>query len=150
MTVLSRLNNLPPGYFTDILGVEFTEWSDGLVRGRLDLKRHLLNPLDIVHGGVLCAVLDMGCGICGLYCPVPGRVRMSVTVSLTTNFVGQAGGGSLWLEGRQISGSGSLYTSNSTLCDESGKLVAHATGTFKWIKGSQVPEGVPAEEGWGS
>ncbi|MGE4612396.1 MAG: PaaI family thioesterase [Paracoccaceae bacterium] len=145
---LDQLNALRDSCFPKVLGLDFTEWSEGFVRARLDLQPHLLNSIGIVHGGVICSALDMGASIAGLYCDVPDNMRWCVTVSLTTNFVGQAKGGSLWLEGHQQSGGRSLYTANAMLSDADGTLIAHATGTFKWSKGSNLLAGVPAQKGW--
>lgn len=122
--------------FNKIIGMKLVEWSAGYAKAKIDIEPQHLNPLDRIHGGVLCSVLDMGCGFAGNYCGEEGVLRSMVTVSLTTNFVGRNNGGTLWIEGHQMSESRTLFSSNATIKDEDGTLIAHATGTFKWIKGS--------------
>ena len=147
MNDIDVINHLFSGGFNGVLGMKVTEWSLGYVKARMEVGEVHLSPLGRVHGGVYCSILDMACGLCGNYCTVDGNMRSMVTVSLTTSFVGKPIGKILWIEGQQISGGRSIFTSNATIKDEEGNLVAHATGTFKWGKGSHLPEGVPIKEG---
>lgn len=147
MTNLDYLNGMFDSGFNEVLGMRLVEWSDGYAKARLDVGQQHLNPLNRMHGGVLCSILDMVCGFAGNYCGDEGILRSMVTVSLTTNFVGKANGGILWIEGNQMSAGRSIFTSNATVKDEEGTLIAHATGTFKWVKGSYSLSDIMALKG---
>lgn len=148
MTELEQINYAFGGGFSKLVGIDIVEWSLEYAKARIELTERHMNPIGILHGGVIASALDMICGLSGNYCTVKGNVRSMVTVSLTTNFVGSTTGKVIWLEGHQISGGRSLYTANGTIRNEDGSLVATATGTFKWAKGCHVAEGVPAPDGW--
>lgn len=150
MNDLETINRAFGSGFSKLVGIDIVEWSLEYAKARIELTERHMNPVNILHGGVIAAALDMICGLSGNFCTIEGNARSMLTVSLTTNFVGRATGKLIWLEGHQISGGRSLYTANGTIKNEDGSLVATATGTFKWTKGCHLPEGVPAPDEWGN
>lgn len=150
MTKLDEINFAFGDGFSALVGIDIVEWSLEYAKARIELTERHLNPLGILHGGVIASALDMICGLAGNYCSIDGNIRTMVTASLTTNFVGRATGETIWLGARQISGGRSLYTSDGTIRNQDGSLIATATGTFKWGKGSHLPEGILAPKEWRS
>ncbi|PCI85280.1 MAG: aromatic compounds catabolism protein [Hyphomicrobiales bacterium] len=148
MNELEQINYAFGDGFSKLVGIDIVEWSLEYAKARIELTERHLNPVGILHGGVIASGLDMICGLAGNYCTVKGNIRTMLTVSLTTNFVGRATSKVIWLEAHQISGGRSLYTSNGTIKNDNGDLIATATGTFKWGKGSHLPEGVPTPAEW--
>ncbi|MGL1921511.1 MAG: PaaI family thioesterase [Hyphomicrobiales bacterium] len=150
MNKLDEINHVFSDGFSALVGIDITEWSLEYAKARIELTERHLNPIGILHGGVIASALDMICGLCGNYCHVDGNIRTMVTVSLTTNFIGRTTGKVIWLEGHQVSGGRSLFTSSGTIKNEDGSIVATATGTYKWGKGSHSPDGVPLVADWRS
>lgn len=46
------------GRFVGLLGLEVRYDDDGIVRGRLPIRRELTQPYGIVHGGVYCTIIE--------------------------------------------------------------------------------------------
>lgn len=128
----------------ELLGYSFTEWQEGRVVGELLLGPQHLNRAGILHGGVLCTMIDAACGAAGLYSPDPARRRTSVTLSLNTIFTGQARGGLVRVTAWQRTGGRQIYTSAAEVRSEEGELLAHGHGTFRWLRGSDSPKGIPS------
>ena len=132
--------------FTDWLGIRLEHWEDGYVRVRLDTGRDHQNRSGVVHGGILTTLLDHVGSFSGLYCPTPNRARFCVTLSLTSNFVGQTKSGSLVAVGRRTAGGRNIYFAQSEVSDASGTLLATGTSVHRYRKGSDDPQGVPVGE----
>jgi acyl-coenzyme A thioesterase 13 len=102
------------GPFQELVGYE-TFVDAGLPHLRLPVRRELLNPHGVLHGGVSLTLLDAIGGRVLVDRPIPGtgqRILSSVTVTLTTDFL---------LGVRD----GVLYATGSP--DHIGKTVAHVS-----------------------
>ena len=130
--------------FGKLVGYRLVEWRDGYAELVLDLDDRHMNRSGLVHGGVHATLLDVVCGYAGVYTAVEGNVRASVTVSLTINYKGRASGGRLRAIGRHAGGGRSMFFASGEVQDETGAVVASAEGIFKYRKGSEDPNGVPA------
>ena len=96
----------------------------------------------MLHGGVLATLVDTACGFAATWCPVPGRVRRVVTLSLSTNFTGQVRHGLIRSVARRVSGGSRIVFCHADVFDHSGKLLGTGQGTFRYRTGSEHPEGV--------
>lgn len=134
-----------PADFRAMLGHEIVEWDPDRAVLRLVLAPRHLNPAGVVHGGVYAALIDSALGMSGIHCVAPGRVRRSVTLSLTTQFLGQASGGTLTATGEKVGGGRSIYFAEGRIVDGEGRVVATGSGSFRYRRGSESPEGVPGE-----
>lgn len=132
--------------FLGFLKPRLEEWRDGHVRVRLPIQPVFLNRSGVVHGGIYATILDHGCGMAGLYCPVPGHRRYGLTLSLTTSFVGQSKGGDLIVTGTRTGGGRRVFFSEAEVKSEDGATLATGNGVFRYRTGSEVPEGVPARD----
>ena len=142
-TVTERRPDL--GAFSQLLGYRILEWGPGRCRLEADITPTLLNRSGIVHGGVLAAIIDSAGGHAGTWCAVEGNVRRCVTVSLTVSYAGQARSGKLIADGRVRGGGRSIYFASTEIRDGRGALLAFGDATYKYRRGSDRPEGVPAE-----
>jgi uncharacterized protein (TIGR00369 family) len=131
--------------YHDLLGIELVEWRDGFARLSLMAERKHMNRSGIVHGGVLLSLIDQAGGYAGLYCTVPGHVRRAVTVDLDCRFTGQATEGPVMAEGRVVTAGRNMFFTRTEVFDAAGRMVAFGAGTHRWRRGSNVPEGVPAD-----
>jgi len=114
------------------LGFVMTGWSEGYSRFELPLAPFLMNRFGIPHGGVHAMMLDTVMGFCGSYTGDPDDRQMSMTLSMTVNFVAQAQGRLMIGEGRMTGGGRKTFFAEGTVTDETGIKVATATGVFRY------------------
>jgi acyl-CoA thioesterase len=119
--------------FVNDLGVEFLAADAGHATIALQLHARHLNSWNVAHGGVVMTLLDVAMAIAGRSLD-PGAGG-GTTVEMKTSFV-QPG-----LAGSRLTASGHAFHRSSTLAfcegevrDESGRLIARAMGTFKYIR----------------
>jgi len=124
-----------------LLGFQMLEWREGLARILCEIRPHHLNRAEIIHGGVLMALLDEAGAAAGVYAPEREKRRHSVTVSLNCQFTGRAQSGRMIATGEVISHGRSLYFSRSEIRGEAGNLLAFGASTHRWRRGDQRAEG---------
>jgi uncharacterized protein (TIGR00369 family) len=137
--------------FAHLLGYQLSEWSPGLAVVEMTLRPEHLNRAGLPHGGLLTTLLDTACGYAGCYCPIPGHIRRTLTLSLTTNYIGQARSGSVCAVARVIGGGRKIFFTSAELFDGKpdqvkANLIASATGTFRYHRGSEDERGQPRTE----
>lgn len=129
--------------FQSHLGFELVEWSDGFARVEVPLGPHLMNRQGIVHGGVHATLLDTAMGYSGCFTGDPDRRLMALTLSLNVNYVGRSEGLRLVAEARVRGGGRSTFFADGTLTDDTARLVATASGVFRYRKDAGAPEVSP-------
>ena len=126
-----------------MLGYEIVEWERDRAVVQLVVGSGHLNLVGVVHGGVYAAIIDAVLGLSGIHCAVAGHVRRAVTLSLTTQFVGQAHAGVLTATGARVGGGTSIFFAEGRILADDSRLLATGTGSFRYRRGSERPEGVP-------
>lgn len=134
------------GPFGRSLGFAVTEWADGHVRLEMEVKPEHLNRSGVLHGGIVSTLIDTACGYAGTWCRQPGHVRWAVTLSLTTQFIGQAGLGRLATVGKKRGGGRKVFFATAEVLDADGKLIGFGDSTQRYRSGSEDPDGVPYRE----
>ena len=123
-----------PAYpFQSLLGFRKTEFGDGIARFELDLRPEHMNRAGIPHGGVYAAMLDTALGSAGCYIGDDNDFRAAVTLNLNISFTAAPRGRRLIAEGRKVGGGRKIYFSEGTVEDDTGAIVARATGTFRYM-----------------
>jgi len=117
--------------FNAYIGCRLVDWGNGSSCIELDVEPHHLNSQGIGHGGVLLSLLDSACGACGSLNPAPAPRCISVTLSLSANFVQPMRGTKLWARGEMTGGGRKIYFAQANVHDEAGQLIATANGAFK-------------------
>lgn len=118
--------------FNALLGHRIAEWGPDKVIVELDIEAQHLNFTGTVHGGVLAALCDVAGSLAGLYCPEPGQMRYSLTLSLSTSFTGQARNGIIRAVGRKRAGGARIYFSSVEIHNEQGHVIALAEAVNRY------------------
>jgi len=133
----------PPSGFQELLGYRLVRWEKGLAEVEMIIQPQHRNRAGVLHGGVLTTLLDTVMGFSATYCEVPGRVRRVVTLSLASNFLGQATEGTVLARGTLRGGGRKIINCRAeVVLKETGALLASGEGMFKYRTGSEKPEGV--------
>ncbi len=121
--------------FVEALGFELLRFEDGQADIGLTPKDEHLNSWSVLHGGVAMTMLDVAMAHAAR-APFAGHEpdpRGVVTIEMKTSFLAP-GLGRLVATGRVLRRTTTLAFTEGSLLDEKGELVAHATGTFKFLK----------------
>jgi uncharacterized protein (TIGR00369 family) len=122
--------------FVELLGFELLRFERGEAEIAVTLRDELTNSWGVAHGGVSMTLLDV---VMAHAARAPGEDGIAedagvVTVEMKTTFM-RPGLGRLLGSGRRLHRTASLAFCEASLHDGEGQLVAHATGTFKYLKG---------------
>ena len=129
--------------FQGLLGYRLALWEPDRAVIEYEVDAGHLNRSGVLHGGVLVTLLDTAAGYAGCHCAVPGRIRRTLTLSLTTNFVAPVRQGRLRVDGRRTGGGRRIFFAAAEARDDSGRLLAGAVGTFRYIGESGDAAGMP-------
>lgn len=117
--------------FDNFLGME-TKRIDGGAEVRLEIKEQTLNKGGIVHGGVICSLVDQAIGAAVHF--ALGRGRRAVTVELKLNFLAPSTSGTLIARGRLIREGQNLLVGEAEVLDLDGRMIAKGLGTWTIIQ----------------
>lgn len=99
----------------------------------LEIGPQHLNRLGLLHGGFVSMLLDNGCGV-AIRNAIGNTDAGAVTVSLSVNFIAGAGSGRVTATGRVTGGGKSLKFAEAELRDDTGRLLATGSATFRIIQ----------------
>ncbi len=116
--------------FVSHLGFELSRWADGEAEIRFDPAPEHLNSFQVVHGGATMTLLDVAMAHAARSIQ---QDMGCVTIEMKTSFM-QAAKGSLTARGRLLHRTATMAFTEGQVFDTSGRLCAHATGTFKFVK----------------
>jgi uncharacterized protein (TIGR00369 family) len=122
-----------PYAFARLIGMELVSWTrDRAVLG-LPIRPEIGNRHGIPHGGVHAAMLDTAMGYAGCYTGDRDARRYCLTLNLNVNYIGRAQGAALTATGLRTGGGRKTFFAEGRLTDETGALVASATGVFRYV-----------------
>lgn len=120
----------PPPPLASLLGFTLDEIEEGRVMMSVIPAEFHYNPLGVVHGGLAATLFDssLGCAVQSMLPPA----HAAPTLQLQINYIRPitVATGQLWCSGQIIHLGKRSATAEGRLTDQSGKLYAHATGTF--------------------
>ncbi|MEZ5834555.1 MAG: PaaI family thioesterase [Geminicoccaceae bacterium] len=131
------------GAFGRWLGMEIHRWEEGLAVLSLAIRPEMLNRSGILHGGVLTTLMDTAGGYAGTYCPVDGNIRKALTLSLTTQFTGQARSGVITATATHRGGGRKSFFADIAVTEAAGGEISFGSGTWRYRTGHDDPRGVP-------
>ena len=122
--------------FVELLGFELLRFEPGEAEIAMQLHEQFTNSWGVAHGGVSMTILDVVMAHAARSPGEDGVAESSgvVTVEMKTSFL-RPGLGRLVGTGKRLHRTASLAFCEASLVDGDGQLVAHATGTFKYLKG---------------
>ena len=122
--------------FVKLIGFELVRFERGEADIDCELREELHNSWGVAHGGVTMTLLDVAMAHAARSPDETGVPESSgvVTVEMKTSFM-RPGLGRLSGRGRRLHRTASLAFCEASVLDAEGRLVAHATGTFKYLKG---------------
>jgi uncharacterized protein (TIGR00369 family) len=125
--------------FVEELGLELHGFGDGKAELRVDLADAHLNSWEVAHGGVLMTMLDvaMAHAARSVHQHDPARARGVATIEMKTTFLRPAQG-QLRALGKLLHRTPTMAFCEASVFDDAGHLCAHATGTFKYLRGLPV------------
>ncbi|HTH44785.1 MAG TPA: PaaI family thioesterase [Oxalicibacterium sp.] len=132
--------------FLQELGVEFVDMADGQAQVALTLAPRHLNSWHVAHGGVIMTLLDTVMSMAGR--SLDPNIRSGVTIEMKTSFMEPGGG-----EGSRMLAKGRVLKSGASLCFAEAevwnddRLVAKASGTFKFVRRSDIAKKMGQETG---
>jgi len=124
---------VPPPPAATTLGFRLLEIdpSRGTIRVQFEGKREFLNPMGVVQGGFVAAMLDDTLGP-ALVCTLPPD-HFAPTIELKVNFIKPAPLGVLIGEGRLVARGGTIAFLAGELRTAAGDLIATATATARIV-----------------
>lgn len=118
--------------FLQHMGIEITNWSDGVADFRMPIQTWHMNRSGQLQGGVVSTLVDAACGYAGMYAP-PGTPEVhGVTITLNVNFVSGVKTGVLNVKARRIGGGRKIFFSEAQVFDGTGVLIASGQASFKY------------------
>jgi uncharacterized protein (TIGR00369 family) len=121
--------------FVQHLGFELLRFEGGDAEIALTLREELTNSWGVVHGGVTMTLLDVVMAHAARSPDAAGAEPKPgvVTVEMKTSFM-RPGLGRLLASGQVLQRTASLAFCQGSIFNEQDELIAHATGTFKYMK----------------
>ena len=125
--------------FVESLGFELVRFDHEGSEIAVELRDELCNSWSVAHGGVTMTLLDVVMAHAARRSGIQPADRAVgvVTVGMKTTFM-RPGVGRLLGRGRLLHRTISLAFCEASVVDADEKLIAHATGTFKYLKGLPV------------
>ncbi len=127
--------------FVQLLGFELTEFADGRSQIAYAPQAAHLNSFNVTHGGALMTLLDVSMATAARSTTPEMGV---VTIEMKTSFM-QPAMGPLTAHGEMLHRTVTMAFTQATVRDAQGKICAHATGTFKFVK--RLPTGPKSAQG---
>ncbi len=121
-----QMRDLMP--FAALIGIELTEASPALVRGRLEYGPERTTGAGLMHGGALMALAD-SCGGVLAFLNLPAGATGTATIESKTNFLRGVREGGVTATTRPLHAGRSLIVIETELTRDDGKLAAKVTQT---------------------
>lgn len=121
--------------FNATLGFRLVEWTPEHAVMELDIQEHHLNRSGVLHGGVMTTLIDAVCGYCGVWRPAGEPAAKALTLTLTTNYMGQIREGTVRARGVRKGGGRKIFFASGEVTDADGAVLAMGEGSYR-IRGS--------------
>lgn len=133
--LLERLQATRPWGFTEYIGINMEQASEGFVRVSCQIEDRHLNPHKMAHGGVTFSMLDTASGIAGTTLCQEGQGI--VTQCADIHFLRPVKPGTVYAESRILKAGRHTAFASAELRDESGNVCVR--GEFEMFFVSKEP-----------
>jgi uncharacterized protein (TIGR00369 family) len=125
---------LPPPPIVNLVGARLVSVGDGEALFRCTPDESAYNPIGVVHGGLLCTLLDTAAG-CAVHTLLPAGVGFS-SIEIKVSFlrVLRAGGGEVEVHGQALRVGRQVAFAEAHARDGTGELVGHATTSIALLR----------------
>ncbi|HEY3020677.1 MAG TPA: PaaI family thioesterase [Solirubrobacteraceae bacterium] len=125
---------LPPPPIISLVGAKLVSVGDGEALFRIAPDESTYNPIGMVHGGLLCTLLDSAAG-CAVHTQLPAGVGFS-SIEIKVSFLKalRAGDGALEIRGRALRVGGRIAFAEAHARNGGGDLVGHATTSIALLR----------------
>jgi len=125
--------------FAELVGIELLACEAGQAELAVTLRDALCNSWSVAHGGVTMTLLDVAMAHAARSPNQPGHATTGsdVTIEMKTSFM-RPGVGRLIARARVLRRTASMAFCEASVIDDTQQLVAHGTGTFKYIRALPV------------
>ena len=113
--------------FGELIGLSFSEFKKGYSECVLEINERLLNPHQVVHGGVIYSMADTGMGM-ALY-PYLDEAELCATVEIKIVYFMAVASGILTCKTRLVHKGKRIAALESEIKGD-GRLIAKAMGTY--------------------
>lgn len=110
------------------LGIKADEYTADQVVFSVDWAPSLCTANGLLHGGVIMALADSAGGACAML-NLPDGAKGTATIESKTNFLGAVRSGSVTATATPLHRGGTTIVVETSVRDQSGKLVAKVTQT---------------------
>ncbi|HUA46185.1 MAG TPA: PaaI family thioesterase [Solirubrobacteraceae bacterium] len=125
---------LPRPPIASLFGARMTSVGEGVVVFECTPDESTYNPIGLVHGGLLCTLLDSAAG-CAVHSLLPAGVGFS-SIEIKVSFLSPvtADSGKLVVEGRALRVGRQIAFAEGHARTAAGKLVGHATSSLALMR----------------
>jgi uncharacterized protein (TIGR00369 family) len=125
---------LPRPPIADLIDARLTSVGEGVAVFECTPDESTYNPIGLVHGGLLCTLLDSAAG-CSVHSLLPAGVGYS-SIEIKVSFLApvRADSGTLRAEGRALRVGRQVAFAEAHARTPDGKLVGHATSSLAVIR----------------
>jgi uncharacterized protein (TIGR00369 family) len=120
---LAQLQDAGAEFLPGLLGIEFDDVEDGVVRARLTLRKKHFAPNGYVHAATVVALADTAAGY-GCLLNLPEGGTGFTTIELKTNFMRSASEGTITCEARLVHGGRTTQVWDASVSDAEGRQMA--------------------------
>lgn len=123
--------------FAETLGFELLKFENGEAEIAVTLHPALTNSWNVAHGGLTMTLLDVAmahAARANAAAAADAPASSVVTLEMKTSFM-RPGTGRLHAKARCLHATASLAFCEGSVQGDDGALVAHATATFKYLRG---------------
>lgn len=129
-----RDGRLPPPPIAELTGAELVSVSDGEAVFRCAPDESTYNPIGLVHGGLLCTLLDSAAG-CAVHTTLPAGVGYS-SIEIKVSFLAplRASSGAVEVRGHALRVGRRIAFAEAHAHAADGVLVGHATSSLALMR----------------
>ena len=124
----------PGSGYSDLIGYRLVKRDTDYCELELTIEPKHLNRLNVPHGGALATLVDTAAGIAVAFAQGPDKILPAVTLSLSMQFLGQAGVGDvLTAIGRRTGGGRTIAYGTTEIRTQDGRAIARGDATFRYV-----------------